>query len=72
MFDLTLDDPASQAADLTFPQADSDETLAQVTHVSRPLTIAGIPLGVIVILMGAVLLGAVLVVVARVRRSRRS
>ncbi|CAN5191622.1 DUF2330 domain-containing protein [soil metagenome] len=70
VFDLTLDDPSSQATDLTFPQADSDASLEQVSHVSRPLTIGGIPLGVIVILLATILLIIVIAVVVGVRRNR--
>lgn len=70
MLDLYLADPATQAADLTVVRSATDDPITQDYTVARPATIGGVPIGVVVILAGAVLIAAIAVVIGAVRRRR--
>lgn len=70
VLDLYLSDPATQALDALVTRAPDDGTVTQDRVVSRPMSILGVPIGVLAILGGAILVVVAFLVVRGVRNAR--
>lgn len=71
VFDLYWADPSAITDDLAIADAPTDDTQIPVQYRTEYVTVLGIPAGPVLVFAGIVLVVVTLVVVARVRRSRR-